>query len=56
MVRDSNNTIGGFERLLKKYIHLDSFMYNLILPFENCVTFIKRMRYVTPDNKLHNGT
>ena len=74
MVRDSNNNIGGFEQLLQKNKHLDSFMYNLILPFEtcqhlfkrcsirnmkftfSCLTFIKHMRYVTTDNKLHNGT
>ena len=56
-------------------IHLDSFMYNLILPFEtclhlfktcsllrnmkfnfSCLMVIKRVRYVTTDNKLHNGT
>ena len=35
MVRDSNNNIEGFKLLLKN-LHLDSFMYNLILPFETC--------------------
>ena len=41
MVRDSNNNIEGFERLLKN-IHLDSFVYNLILPFETCQHLFKR--------------
>ena len=70
---DSNNNI-GFE-CSSKNIHLDSFMYNLILPFEtcqhlfercsllrnmkftvSCLTFIKRVGYLTTDNKQHNGT
>ena len=72
MERDSNNNIEGFEWLLKN-IHVDSFMYNLILLFEtyqhlfkrcslrnmkftfSCLTFIKRMHFITTDNKLHNG-
>ena len=72
-VQNSNNIIEGFERLLKN-IHLNSFMYKLILPFETCQylfkrcslltnkkitfschTFIKHLRYVITDNKLHNG-
>ena len=74
MVRDSNNNIEGFERLLQN-IHLDSFIFNLILPFETCqylfkkcnllrnirfafsrLMFIKHVRYVTTDNKQHDGT
>ena len=35
LVRDSNNNIEGLERL-RKNIHLDSFMYTLILLFETC--------------------
>ena len=32
---DPNNNTEGIEQLLKKYTS-DSFMYNLILPFETC--------------------
>ena len=41
MVRNSNHNTEGFERLLKN-IHLNSFMYNLILPFEKCQHLFKR--------------
>ena len=40
MVRDSNNNIEGFDGLLQN-IHLDSFIYNLILPFETCQHLFK---------------
>ena len=69
-----NNNIDGFE-WLSKNIHLNSFMYNLVLPFEtcqqlfkrcillrnmiftfSCLTIIKRVCYITTDNKLRNGT
>ena len=41
MVGDSNNNIEGFKRLLKN-IHVDSCMFNLILPFETCQHLLKR--------------
>ena len=59
MVQDSNNNIGCISVLpFETCQHLFkrcSLLRNMKFTF-SCLTFIKRMRYVTADNKLHNGT
>ena len=56
MLRDSNNNIEGFERLLKKYT--PQFMYNLILPLETCQQLFKRcslrnMKFTSDNYQTH---